>query len=117
MDKGSQKGLFTMIGEGAVFEGMISAPHSIRIDGTVKGKIDTSESLTLGATGVVEADIKAKSAIIGGKVTGNILVEERVELESKSTLIGDIKTRNLVINEGCIFHGTSSMHKEKEVKV
>lgn len=109
MEKKAEKGFFTMIGEGSVFEGIISVPHSVRIDGTLRGKIETSEVLTIGKGGVVEADIIAKSAIIGGRVSGNIIVEERVELEANATLIGDLKTKDLVICEGAIFHGKCSM--------
>ncbi len=112
MDK-SQKGLYTILGEGTVFEGSIVIPHSIRIDGSFKGKIETSEVITIGQKGVVEADIIAKSAIIGGKVIGNITVDDRVELEANSSLIGDLRTKDLVINEGAIFHGNCSMDKVK----
>lgn len=117
MEKGNRKGDFTMIGEGTVVEGNITAPHYIRIDGIAKGRIETSDALIVGATGVIEADIKAKSAIIGGRVKGNLVVEDRVELESKASLVGDLKTRDLVINEGCIFHGNCSMEADKSVKV
>jgi cytoskeletal protein CcmA (bactofilin family) len=109
MDKKGEKGFYTMIGEGATVEGTIAIPHGIRIDGTFKGKIDASEILTIGNAGVVEADIKAKSIIIGGKVSGNIIASERVELESRASLIGDLQTRDLVINEGALFHGRCSM--------
>lgn len=105
------KGLYTMLGESTVFEGTLTVPHSLRIDGTVKGKIETAEALTVGPGGVIEADIKAKSAIIGGKVTGNVYVEDRIELEAKASITGDIRTRDLIINEGAIFQGNCSMEK------
>lgn len=117
MSKSSNKGLLTMIGEGTSLEGSIVVPHSIRIDGSLKGKIETSETLTVGENGVIEADIIAKSAIIAGKVVGNLSVEDRVELESQASFIGDLKTRDLVINEGATFHGNCSMDNEKNVKV
>jgi cytoskeletal protein CcmA (bactofilin family) len=116
MDK-ARKGDFTMIGEGSIFEGTISAPHYLRIDGTAKGKIETTDVLIVGSNGIIEADVRAKSAVIGGKVKGNMFVEDRVELQSKATLVGDLKTRDLVINEGCIFHGNCSMEGDKSVKV
>jgi cytoskeletal protein CcmA (bactofilin family) len=108
MDKKTEKGFFTMIGEGAVIEGTISVPHGVRIDGHFKGKIEATEIL-IGNTGVVEADIKAASIIIGGKVNGNVIAEGRLELEERASLIGDLRTRDLIINEGAVFHGTSSM--------
>ena len=112
MDKG-HKGLYTIFGEGTVFEGTVTVPHSVRIDGSFKGKIETSEIITIGHGGIVEADIIAKSAIIGGKVIGNLSVDDRVELESNSSLIGDLRTKDLVINEGAVFHGNCSMEKIK----
>ena len=113
MEKKVEKGFFTMIGEGSVFEGVITVPHSVRIDGTLRGKVETSEALTIGKSGIVEADIIAKSAIIGGKVTGNLSAEERVELEANASLIGDLRTRDLVISEGAVFHGKCSMKEQK----
>jgi len=109
MDKGSGKTLLTMVGEGAVFEGVLNVPHSIRIDGTLKGKLETSETVTIGATGVVEADIAARNAIVGGLVIGNVTISERVELEAHASLTGDLKTKTLVINEGATFKGKSVM--------
>jgi cytoskeletal protein CcmA (bactofilin family) len=117
MEKSSDKGLHTIIGEGTILEGTITVPHSVRIDGTLKGKLETSETLTVGNSGRIEADIIAKSAIIGGNVRGNLSVEDRVELEANSSLIGDLKTRDLVINEGATFHGNCSMDVGKNIKV
>jgi len=117
MEKGSDKGLQTIIGPGTSVEGTITVPHSIRIDGTLKGKLETAETLTVGDAGHIEADIVAKSAIIGGSVRGNLSVEDRVELEANASLIGDLKTRDLVINEGATFHGNCTMDVEKNIKV
>jgi cytoskeletal protein CcmA (bactofilin family) len=117
MEKNTGKGLYTMLGEATVFEGTLTVPHSLRIDGRVKGKIEVSDVLTIGPNGVIEADIKAKSAIIGGKVTGNVIVDDRVELENNASIVGDIRTRDLVINEGAVFQGNCSMDTEAKKKV
>ena len=109
MDKNSEKGFRTMIGEGATLEGTISVPHGMRIDGTFKGKIEVAEMLTIGNNGIIEAEIRAKSVIIGGSVKGNVFAEERIELESKASHQGDLQTRELVINQGAIFNGRCSM--------
>jgi cytoskeletal protein CcmA (bactofilin family) len=109
MDKKADKGFYTILGPESEFEGTIRIPHSLRIDGLFKGKIETTEMLTIGNKGQIFADIMAKSAIIGGKVTGNIIADERVELESCSSLEGDLRTKDLVINEGAVFHGRCAM--------
>ena len=114
MDKknNNNKDLYTFIGEGSLFEGAIMVPHSLKIDGTFKGKIDTKENLNIGDKGIIEAEIKAKNVVIGGKVTGNVFAEERVELKEHASLCGDLRTRDLVINEGALFHGRCSMKEE-----
>lgn len=111
------KNAYTLVGEGAVFEGNLVVPHPVRIDGTIRGKIETTEMLTVGKSAIVEADVVAKSAIIGGSVRGNLVIQDRLELESESKLIGDLKTRELVINDGAVFHGNCSMERGEETKV
>jgi cytoskeletal protein CcmA (bactofilin family) len=117
MEKGHGKGLITMLCEGTVFEGSIYVPHNLHVDGSFTGKIETSEEIIIGPTGIVKADIKAKSAIVGGRIVGNLMVEDRIELGSKSSLVGDLKAKDLVISEGAVFHGNSSMNNSIDEKV
>jgi cytoskeletal protein CcmA (bactofilin family) len=117
MEKGHGKGLYTILGEGTHFEGSLSVPHNLNINGYFYGKIETAELITVGQTGMVKAEIKAKNAIVAGQIQGNLMAEDRVELEKNSTLIGDLRTRELIINEGALFHGNCSMVNEKQEKV
>ena len=55
------------------------------------------------------------SAIIGGKVQGNILTTGAIEILANAQIHGDIKTASLSIAEGAIFEGNCTMVKEKEV--
>ena len=110
MSKESPKGLLSMIGPGTVIEGTVHAPHSIRIEGTLRGKLETAETVTIGATGVVEADVSARCASIAGRVVGNVIALDRVELEANASLKGDLRTRDLIINEGASFQGNCVMN-------
>ncbi len=116
MDKNG-KGLLNIIGTGSVFEGTINVPHSIRIDGAFKGRLQTAESITVGETGVLEAEIRAQNAFIFGKVIGNLYIDERVELHSSAVVIGDLHAKELVVREGAIYHGHCSMQKGQQVAV
>jgi len=116
MDKNG-KGLLNIIGAGSVFEGTINVPHSIRIDGAFKGRLQTAESITVGETGAVEAEIRAQNAFIFGKVLGNMYIDERVELHSSAVAVGDLHAKELVVKEGAIYHGHCSMQKGHQVAV
>ena len=101
--------LNTIIGKGAKFEGNIQVEHSIRIDGTLKGNVKSSDSIVVGKEGVVDGEIHVKSAIIGGKVSGKIYAAGKVVLETSAVFNGDLKTNKLVINEGATFDGSCEM--------
>lgn len=101
--------LNTIIGKGTYFEGSVKVQSSIRIDGHIKGRITTSDTLIVGKEGEVDGEVSAKNAIIGGKVRGKIQASGRVVLESPSVFQGELKTAKLVINEGAFFDGVCSM--------
>lgn len=111
-------GQLTILGEGCVVDGSLSVPHDVRIDGTLKGKISTEGVLTVSESGIIEAtEVTAKSALIFGRLTGNLTADDRVELGGNAALVGDLKARELVINEGARFQGHCAMSDAKKTKV
>ena len=106
----------TLLGDGTKFKGTIECDGTMRIDGTVDGKIVARDSLIVGESGIIKADIVASNIVVGGKITGNITAEDRVELLSTAQLYGDIQTANLAIAEGVIFQGNCNMKGKMEPK-
>lgn len=104
----------TIIAKGTKITGNVDMQGSLRIDGHVKGQVNSSETLTVGSGGVVEGEVRVKEAIVGGKVMGNLVATQKVELESNASILGDVKTRVFVIKEGGIFHGNCHMKAEGE---
>lgn len=101
--------LGTIIGKGTKIEGTINIEGATRIDGTVTGKLIANDIVTVGSTGVVKAEIRARSIVIGGRVEGNLVASEKVELQAKAELVGDITSKSLLVEHGAIFHGNSRM--------
>jgi len=96
----------TIIGKGTRLEGSMEVVQSLRIDGSFKGQIKTSDTLIVGTTGeLTDVSVQVKNAIIGGKVKGNITASSKVTLESSSRLEGDLTAKLLVIEEGALFTG------------
>ncbi len=105
--------LNTLIGKGSSFEGTLKVQSTIRIDGKVKGKIITSDSLVVGKDGSITGEVTAKNAIIGGKLKGKLHATGKVILEAKSEFNGELKTSRLVIDDGALFEGFCSMSDSK----
>lgn len=99
----------TIIGKDTTINGTLDIKGALRVDGTIKGKIISSDCVTIGATGLVEAEIEANTAIVAGKMVGNITTTERIELQAKCQMEGDVKTKSLIIEEGAIFCGSCNM--------
>jgi cytoskeletal protein CcmA (bactofilin family) len=91
-------------------KGTIKFEAELNFDGKLEGEI-ISESgiLTLGKNADIRGELKAKSVVVHGTVTGNIEVSERCELKATSQLIGDLKAMRMVIEEGAIFVGKSEV--------
>ncbi|UCD95093.1 MAG: polymer-forming cytoskeletal protein [Candidatus Zixiibacteriota bacterium] len=99
----------TIIGKDAAFTGTLDVKGSVRVDGTIKGKIVCSDTVTVGSGGYVEADIEAETTVVVGKMVGNINAAEKIELQAKSDVEGDIRTKSLVVEQGAVFCGACQM--------
>jgi cytoskeletal protein CcmA (bactofilin family) len=99
----------TIIGKDTLITGTVDVKGALRVDGTVKGKIVCNDCVTVGSTGSVEADIESVTAVIAGRMVGNVVTSEKIELQAKCELDGDIKTKSLVIEQGAMFCGACNM--------
>jgi cytoskeletal protein CcmA (bactofilin family) len=91
-------------------KGTIKFETELSFDGKLEGEIVSDGGiLTLGKNADVRGDLKIKSVVVHGTVTGNIIVAERCELKSTSQLTGDLKAMRIVIEEGAIFIGKAEV--------
>lgn len=113
--KGADQGhIRAFLGEGTEFEGLLSFDGTVRIDGKFKGEIQTADTLIIGETGQIEAEIKAGQVIIMGALNGNVRAVSKVEITSTGRVSGDMLTPTLVVNEGGVIDGNIRMKKEAE---
>ncbi len=99
----------TIIGQGAIFDGNLSAPETVRVDGTVNGDCSCNENLILGPDGEINGNISAQNIIISGKVVGDVSATGKLEILSTGKLTGNITARSLVIDEDAYFDGRCTM--------
>jgi cytoskeletal protein CcmA (bactofilin family) len=95
----------SVVGAGLIVEGEFSSDEDVVVDGTVRGTLTSSESVSVGSDGVVEADVQALSVTLAGQVTGNVSATERVDIQEGGRLIGDVRASRLTIADGASFRG------------
>lgn len=99
----------TIIGKDTTFNGTLEVSGTLRVDGVLKGEVNVTDTVAVGPTGQVDANVKTKNAVISGSVKGNIHATEKVELQAKANITGDLTTKALVIEQGAVFHGNCNM--------
>lgn len=97
------------LGEGTDFKGVLTFEGTVRIDGKMEGEIHTKDTLIVGESAVVNAEINVNTVAISGMVRGNVTATGKVEVRRPGKLYGNIKTPSLFIEEGVIFEGNCSM--------
>lgn len=99
----------TVIAEGLTIEGELVTEEEVVVRGTLRGTLTSNEVVSVGAGGVVEADISASSLSVAGQVTGNVSASDRIDIQAGGRLIGDVKASRLTIADGASFKGNVDM--------
>jgi len=87
-------------------KGEIHAREQLTVDGEVEGILQSESQLTIGPSGKVRANIKAREVIIFGSVRGNVEVVEKIAIREQGSLVGDIKAAGISIDDGAYFKGS-----------
>ena len=100
------------IGKSLVIKGEVSGSESLYIDGRVEGSINLSGNrVTIGRNGVVNANINAREIVVTGKVRGNLVASDRVDIRNEGSLTGDVVAQRISIEDGAFFKGGIDIRK------
>jgi cytoskeletal protein CcmA (bactofilin family) len=100
------------IGKSVVIKGELSGSEDLYLDGQVEGSIALKgNSLTVGPNGQVKGSVEGKGVVVQGKLDGNILASDRVELRKSAVVNGDISAQRISIEEGAFLKGKVEIHR------
>ncbi len=99
----------SILAAGTRIKGEVAVEGVIKIEGTVEGTVRAQGQVLVAKGGVVEGDIYARQAIIGGEARGGVYADERVEVQATSTVNGDITTPQITVLEGGKINGNIRM--------
>ena len=85
----------TVIGASLLISGEMTSHEDITVHGRVKGQIRMVEgSLLVAPTAGVNADVEGAQVTIHGKLAGNVVAVERIELTPTADVSGTLTTRS-----------------------
>jgi cytoskeletal protein CcmA (bactofilin family) len=96
----------SIIGPGMRVVGDCETEGTIRVEGLVQGTVRAAKAVVIGKDGAVNGDVITQDAIIGGRVTGAVVAESRLELQATCVVEGEIRARRIKLDEGGRVNGT-----------
>lgn len=94
--------------------GEISFKDMLRINGHVAATVTSPKgTLIVDGSARVDGDIDVGVLVVSGRVNGDVIADERVELGPAAVITGNISTRALTMKPGAVFQGDCRMMKDE----
>src|SRR5438105_6889038 len=94
-------------------KGTLKFSGELTFDRKLEGDINSDGTLNLGDNAVIKGNINAVIIVMRGKVNGNVIAKEKLDIKSKTELFGDIRAPRLAIEEGVTFVGKTEVNPNK----
>ena len=117
LQKNEELPIKAYLGSDALFKGTLSFEGTVRIDGKFEGQVNTNDTLVIGETGDMKADVTVGTLICKGQLHGEVVATKKIEMYPASKITGDIQTPALSIDLGATINGQLNMTKSESKKV
>lgn len=105
-----------MIGATVKIKGDIQSEENLVIEGKVEGTITANaHEITVGGSGDLKANIKAKVVKVDGKVQGDVVGGEKVIISKSGNVRGNIVAPRVTLEDGAKFKGSIDMDPGESV--
>ena len=111
-DEGSGE-LEGFLDEGSSFSGEVTFHDTLRIDGKFEGAVRSGNTLIVGGSADVNAEVDVAVVSVSGRIRGNVRASERVELHPTARAECSLDCKVLVVHEGALFDGQCAMGGKK----
>ena len=95
----------TFLGERSKFVGDITTVGAFVLCGYIKGDGRIDGTLNLAVSGHWEGGVRTRQAVIAGHVTGDLMVDEKLEIGQTAVIRGSVSARTIAIARGAVVDG------------
>lgn len=95
----------TFVAEGSRVSGDLETAGPLVVCGSVRGDGRVGGALRMSANAEWEGEIHAQAAVIAGKITGKLVVEDKLEVGMTAVIHADIVTRSIAVAKGAVIDG------------
>jgi cytoskeletal protein CcmA (bactofilin family) len=103
----------SLIGKSLIIKGQITGQEAMHIEGRIEGSIDLpGQMVTVGRDGHTTALVAASVIVVLGKLSGNCLASDHLDIRSEGSMKGDAVVSRISIAEGAFIKGTIDVRKD-----
>ena len=104
------------LGEDLLIQGNVHSEKKIVVNCTVEGSLHGDQEIIVSEKGNVNGKIEGNVVVVAGKINGDMLVHERLEVNSTANLHGEVHVPSgqLLIQEGAYIEGQCITSKNKQ---
>lgn len=99
-----------LIGSSLVVDGSVRGDEDLLVEGQVIGDITLpANTVTVGQSGNVKATINARVIVVEGRVEGDLVGVEQIEILRSGNVLGNITSPRVGLEDGAQFKGNIDM--------
>jgi cytoskeletal protein CcmA (bactofilin family) len=95
----------TVIGRGAVIEGVVRVRGRVQVDGRVEGTLEVEGTLSVGPEGRISGEVTAEDIAVGGEIEGKITARKHLHVVRTGKVRGEVRYDTLQIDRGALLDG------------
>jgi cytoskeletal protein CcmA (bactofilin family) len=95
----------TFVADGCRLTGDLETPGALVVCGSIRGDGKVNGMLSMAAQSSWEGEVHAQSAVIAGRVTGKLVIEEKIEIGATAVIRADVVARSIALARGAVIEG------------
>ncbi len=95
----------TFIAEGATLIGDLETQGPLVVSGKIRGNGKVQGPLSLASSANWDGDVHAHSAVIAGRITGRLTIDQKLEIGATAVIKGHVTAKTLAIANGAVIDG------------
>jgi cytoskeletal protein CcmA (bactofilin family) len=96
----------TFVAEGSRLTGDLETAGPLVVCGAIRGDGRVGGTLRMAVTAEWHGEIHAAAAVIAGRVTGKLVVENKLEVGATAVIHADLIARTIAVAKGAVIDGT-----------
>ena len=95
----------TFVAEGCRLTGDVETGGALVVLGAIRGDGKVGGALSMSAKSEWQGEIHAQAAVIAGRISGRLVIEEKLEVGATAVIRADIVARSIAIAKGAVIDG------------